>query len=91
MTIEIERENQYGEKTGATVTIEYDFKPGYFYDNPRNEAEYLDPGCPDVVTVTEASITKGKRTRKLKVTQSILDMVSDWYDWNEGYRPVVEY
>ena len=91
MTIEIERQNQYGEPTGSTLTIEYDFKPGYFYSNPRNEAEYLDPGEPDVVTVRSATLERGGRVRTLKVTQTILDIVSDWYKWNEGYTPVVEY
>jgi len=64
---EVERLDDYGNPKGTTIEIEYNYRPGYFISNPRNEAEYLDPGCPDEMEIISAVILLGKRTRKINL------------------------
>lgn len=61
--------NQYGKP--VSIEAEVTFRRGYFIDCPRNEREFLDPGCPDELDVNRCWVVRGKRVREIKATGSI--------------------
>ena len=66
---EIDRVNDYSNPKGTTIEITYKYKPGYFIDHPRNEREFLDPGCPDEMEIISAVIYRGKRSRQIDLSK----------------------
>lgn len=93
MYIGFQLENRDGEYTGTTLTVQCDYRKGHFFSHPRNEAEYLDPGTPDVVKVIDAVAYKAKtkNSRAVKIGPQILKMVEDYFESVNGYRPIAEY
>lgn len=51
------------------------YKRGYFYQHPKNERQYLDPGDGDIVDILKVFMCFKKKRREIKKISSTLSEV----------------